>query len=61
MYFLVHLSSTFKLGNRESSSDILLSVKTTEKNHQTRLKLLLETWDQKALEKVIRIYNCKSR
>ena len=32
--------------------DILLTVKTTAKNHKTRVKLLLDTWSQEALQNV---------
>ena len=36
----------------EEIRDILLSVKTTAKNHKTRVKLLLDTWAPEALQNV---------
>ena len=36
----------------EEIRDILLTVKTTAKNHKTRVKLLLDTWDPEALQNV---------
>ena len=37
---------------KEEIRDILITVKTTQKYHQTRLKLLLETWSKEALQNV---------
>ena len=36
----------------EEIRDILFTVKTTAKNHKTRVKLLLDTWAPEALENV---------
>ena len=49
--FIANLSAAFRI-DRENTKDIMLSVKTTKKNHSTRLKLLLETWHEEALKNV---------
>ena len=36
----------------EEIRDILFTVKTTAKNHKTRVKLLLDTWAPEAIENV---------
>ena len=36
----------------EKTREIILTVKTTEKYHDTRLKLLFETWTKEALQNV---------
>lgn len=41
--------------------DIFISVKTTQKNHNTRLDLILKTWHQMAKHQVSRFGTIKSK
>ena len=59
LVFGVGLTNGFNTNRRldskkkiEEIRDILFTVKTTAKNHKTRVKLLLDTWAPEALENV---------
>ena len=58
IYFILFLNNTFgfSIKNneliRDEIRDLLITVKTTQTNHKTRMKLLQDTWSPQAIKNV---------